>query len=137
MCFFQYYSTTAYTSPPFFGVNHHSTQRPQVHLGSPAPRRLFNLIAGPSFPAPTRHRLAVDLLQRTRHPTMRLSSLLSLPAVISVVSALAIEKRDADFFSVRTQMHKDMSGRRGDPKGKYFREYSLERCRVLSDAPRF
>ncbi|KAG0651598.1 mnn4 [Hyphodiscus hymeniophilus] len=53
---------------------------------------------------------------------MRLSWLLSLPAVLSVVSALAIEKRDADFFSVRTTMHKDMSGKRGDPKGKYFRE---------------
>jgi hypothetical protein len=55
---------------------------------------------------------------------MRLCWLLSLPAaVLSVTSfALAIERRDADFFSVRTSMHKDMSGRRGDPKGKYFRE---------------
>jgi hypothetical protein len=54
---------------------------------------------------------------------MRLSWLLSLPAaVLSVTSALAIERRDADFFSVRTTMHKDMSGKRGDPKGKYFRE---------------
>lgn len=55
---------------------------------------------------------------------MRLCWLLSLPAaVLSVTSfALAIERRDADFFSVRTSMHKDMSGRRGDPKGKYFHE---------------
>ncbi|KAH6669550.1 LicD family-domain-containing protein [Halenospora varia] len=53
---------------------------------------------------------------------MRLSWLLSLPAVLSVASALAIEKRDADFLSVRTKMHKDMSGRGGDPKEKYFHE---------------
>jgi hypothetical protein len=63
---------------------------------------------------------------------MRLSWLLTLPVVLSV-SALAIEKRDADFFSVRTAMHKDMSGRRGDPKGKYFRESVSGKCRVLSD----
>jgi hypothetical protein len=54
---------------------------------------------------------------------MRFSWLLSLPAVLSIASAVAIERRDADFFSVRTKMHKDMSGRRGDPAGKYFREY--------------
>ncbi|TVY14206.1 Protein MNN4 [Lachnellula arida] len=53
---------------------------------------------------------------------MRLSWLLSLPAVLSLASAVAIEKRDADFLSVRTKMHKDMSGRRGDPKDKYFRK---------------
>ncbi|KUJ24416.1 uncharacterized protein LY89DRAFT_679567 [Mollisia scopiformis] len=35
---------------------------------------------------------------------------------------MAIEKRDADFLSVRTKQHKDMSGKGGDPKGKYFRE---------------
>lgn len=63
---------------------------------------------------------------------MRLSWLLTLPVVLSV-SALAIEKRDADFFSVRTTMHKDMSGRRGDPKGKYFRESAFWKGRVLSD----
>ncbi|TVY92934.1 Protein MNN4 [Lachnellula willkommii] len=51
---------------------------------------------------------------------MRLSWLLSLPAVLSLASAVAIDKRDADFLSVRTKMHKDMSGRRGDPKDKYF-----------------
>jgi hypothetical protein len=59
---------------------------------------------------------------------MRLSWLLSLPAVLSVTSALAIEKRDADFFSVRTSMHQDMSGKRGDPKGKYFRKSRLSRA---------
>ncbi|KAG4442920.1 hypothetical protein IFR05_001624 [Cadophora sp. M221] len=53
---------------------------------------------------------------------MRLSWLLSLPAVLSIASALAIQKRDADFYSVRTHMHKDMSGRRGDPTEKYFHE---------------
>ena len=31
-------------------------------------------------------------------------------------------KRDADFFEVRTKMTKDMSGRKGDPSDKYFRE---------------
>jgi hypothetical protein len=61
---------------------------------------------------------------------MRFSWLLSLPAVLSIASAVAIERRDADFFSVRTKMHKDMSGRRGDPAGKYFREYFS--CRVLA-----
>ena len=53
---------------------------------------------------------------------MQLTWLLSLPAVLSVVSAMAIERRDADFFSVRTTLHKDMSGRGGDPKEKYFRK---------------
>ena len=57
---------------------------------------------------------------------MRLSWLLSLPTFLSVVSTMAIEKRDADFLSVRTKQHKDMSGKGGDPKGKYFRE-SLRR----------
>ncbi|KAG9233561.1 hypothetical protein BJ875DRAFT_42465 [Amylocarpus encephaloides] len=56
---------------------------------------------------------------------MRVSWFLSLPTVLSVVSALAIERRDADFLSVRTKMHKDMSGRRGDPVDKYFRRLKL------------
>jgi hypothetical protein len=59
---------------------------------------------------------------------MRLSWLLTLPAWLSISSALAVEKRDADFFSVRTKMLKDMSGKRGDPKGKYFREYIAVAC---------
>lgn len=54
---------------------------------------------------------------------MRLSYLLSLPAVLSsIVSAVAIERRDVEFYNVRTKMHKDMSGRAGDPKAKYFRK---------------
>ncbi|KAH7403137.1 LicD family-domain-containing protein [Cadophora sp. MPI-SDFR-AT-0126] len=53
---------------------------------------------------------------------MRLSWLFSLPAVLSTASALAIQKRDADFYSVRTHMHKDMSGKKGDPTEKYFHE---------------
>jgi phosphorylcholine metabolism protein LicD len=51
---------------------------------------------------------------------MRLSSWWLLPTTL--VSGLAIEKRDADFYSVRTHMHKDMSGKRGDPAEKYFHE---------------
>lgn len=53
---------------------------------------------------------------------MRLSWLVVLPTTLSVVSALAIKKRDADFFSVPTTMRHDMSGKAGDPPGKYFRE---------------
>ncbi len=53
---------------------------------------------------------------------MRLSWLRPLPLAIAVVSSMAIDKRDADFYSVRTRMTKDLSGRSGDPKGKYFRE---------------
>ncbi|KAG9247668.1 hypothetical protein BJ878DRAFT_414372 [Calycina marina] len=51
---------------------------------------------------------------------MRLNWFVLLPAVATVATALAIQKRDADFFNVRTHMHKDMSGRRGDPQDKYF-----------------
>lgn len=57
---------------------------------------------------------------------MRLSWLLSLPTFLSTASALAIERRDADFYSVRTHLTKDMSGRRGDHKDKYFRESLIE-----------
>ncbi|PQE18843.1 hypothetical protein CJF32_00006594 [Rutstroemia sp. NJR-2017a WRK4] len=56
---------------------------------------------------------------------MRISWIITLPGVLSVVSALAIQKRDADFFSVRTKMHKDMSGRRGDDPNKYFQTRSF------------
>lgn len=55
---------------------------------------------------------------------MRISWIITLPGLLSAVSALAIQKRDADFYSVRTKAHKDMSGRRGDPSGKYFRKFS-------------
>ncbi|CAD6442021.1 39e414d3-544d-4c24-904b-f08003513824 [Sclerotinia trifoliorum] len=53
---------------------------------------------------------------------MRISWIISLPGLLSVVSALAIQKRDADFYSVRTKLHKDMSGKAGDPIEKYFHE---------------
>ncbi|ESZ98155.1 hypothetical protein SBOR_1458 [Sclerotinia borealis F-4128] len=53
---------------------------------------------------------------------MRISWIITLPGLLSIVSALAIQKRDADFYSVRTKLNKDMSGRRGDPSGKYFHE---------------
>jgi hypothetical protein len=52
--------------------------------------------------------------------------------MLTVASALAIEKRDADFLSVRTKMHKDMSGRRGDPKEKYFRKLLPSQSRMLA-----
>jgi len=39
-----------------------------------------------------------------------------------LAQAAAIARRDADFLSVRTHMLKDMSGRAGDPKEKYFHE---------------
>ncbi|KAJ8066241.1 hypothetical protein OCU04_005324 [Sclerotinia nivalis] len=53
---------------------------------------------------------------------MRVSWITTLPGLLSIVSALAIQKRDADFYSVRTKLHKDMSGRAGDPSEKYFHE---------------
>lgn len=34
----------------------------------------------------------------------------------------AVMRRDAAFMEVRTKMTKDMSGRGGDPKEKYFRK---------------
>ncbi|KAF8848271.1 hypothetical protein BDZ45DRAFT_606144 [Acephala macrosclerotiorum] len=66
---------------------------------------------------------------------MHLSWLLSLPAMLSIVSALAIEKRDADFLSVRTKLHKDMSGKGGDPKGKYFRAFLLSCAQIPQAFP--
>jgi hypothetical protein len=54
---------------------------------------------------------------------MRLSTAcLSLLGIASFACAVPLEKRDADFLSVRTKQHKDMSGKAGDPKEKYFRE---------------
>ncbi|CAL3972276.1 unnamed protein product [Diplocarpon coronariae] len=52
---------------------------------------------------------------------MRLPWLISLPAVLALAAAFAVQKRDADFSSVRSRIHKDMSGRKGDPVEKYFR----------------
>jgi hypothetical protein len=34
----------------------------------------------------------------------------------------ALVKGDADFIDVRTKLEKDRSGKRGDPKDKYFRK---------------
>jgi hypothetical protein len=50
---------------------------------------------------------------------------LSLLGFAGVGTALPSDKarRDADFLEVRTKMTKDMSGRKGDPKEKYFREF--------------
>jgi hypothetical protein len=54
---------------------------------------------------------------------MRLSTAcLSLLGITSVIHAAPLEKRDADFLSVRTKLTKDMSGKAGDPKEKYFRK---------------
>jgi len=66
---------------------------------------------------------------------MRLKWLLQLPAVLSV-SAIALQKRDADFFEVRTHIHKDMSGLRGDPKGKYFRKFGVPSAKTAADTTR-
>lgn len=54
--------------------------------------------------------------------------LLALPALLSLLSALALQKRDADFLSVRTHALKDMSGKHGDPTEKYFREWQALAC---------
>ena len=51
-----------------------------------------------------------------------LTACLSLLSIASLVCAVPLEKRDADFLSVRTKLSKDMSGKAGDPKDKYFRE---------------
>lgn len=34
-------------------------------------------------------------------------------------------KGDASFIDVRTKLDKDRSGKKGDPKDKYFREFSV------------
>ena len=57
---------------------------------------------------------------------MRFSWLCFVPSVL----ALAIEKREADFYTVRTKMNKDMSGRGGDPNGKYFRKQNMSRAHI-------
>ena len=49
-----------------------------------------------------------------------------LLCLASVVQSLpALEKRDADFMSVRTRLAKDRSGKGGDPKDKYFHESTV------------
>ena len=62
----------------------------------------------------------------------RLSAwLLLLVSLCSLVESLALTRRDADFESVRTRLHKDHSGKAGDPKDKYFRK-SCSRIRPSS-----
>jgi hypothetical protein len=58
---------------------------------------------------------------------MRLSTTvwLMVLGIATLSHGAALQKRDADFLSVRTKLHKDMSGKRGDPKEKYFRELLL------------
>jgi len=53
---------------------------------------------------------------------MRLQSLLLSLALPLFITALAIERKDADFENVRTRKLKDMSGKAGDPREKYFHE---------------
>ena len=55
-----------------------------------------------------------------RLPTQLLLCLFSL-----VTGLPALEKRDADFMSVRTRLTKDYSGKGGDPKDKYFHESTV------------
>ncbi|KAI9814675.1 MAG: hypothetical protein M1832_005674, partial [Thelocarpon impressellum] len=53
----------------------------------------------------------------------RLSAwLLLLLALSSLVECHALNRRDADFESVRTKLRKDYSGRERDPERKYFHE---------------
>jgi len=54
--------------------------------------------------------------------TMRLQSLLCLSTLLASGFGMYLQRRDADFLSVRRKQQKDMSGRGGDPKEKYFHE---------------
>lgn len=62
-----------------------------------------------------------------RRPSLWFSFLVFFLACARKVSG------DADFESVRSKMTKDSSGKRGDPKAKYWRELVLVRfrCRML------
>ena len=44
----------------------------------------------------------------------------------------ALVKGDAAFIDVRTKLEKDHSGKRGDPKDKYFRKIFASGCRSLA-----
>ena len=44
-------------------------------------------------------------------------------ALLAYILPSALVVADADFESVRTTMTKDFSGKKGDPKQKYFRMY--------------
>ena len=49
--------------------------------------------------------------------------LLSWIAVFSLLLLSVLVVGDADFQSVRVSLQKDHSGKEGDPKEKFFREY--------------
>lgn len=79
------------------------------------------------------------------HPStiaMRLTRLLplttALAAALVAASSMGIEKRDADFYSVRTQQVLDSSQKDQHP-AKYFRESSFLsiRCRACSSIPTY
>ncbi|KAL1844951.1 hypothetical protein VTK73DRAFT_1449 [Phialemonium thermophilum] len=53
---------------------------------------------------------------------MHTHTLFGLAALWAVGSSMVLQQRDADFLSVRRKQMKDMSGRKGDPKDKYFHE---------------
>jgi len=54
---------------------------------------------------------------------MRLSTAcLSLLGIAALICAVPLQRRDADFESVRTKLYKDRSGKAGDSKDKYFRK---------------
>jgi hypothetical protein len=56
--------------------------------------------------------------------------LLSIVIVCSRVTGAPIQKRDADFESVRTRLSRDHSGKAGDPKDKYFHESTVRIIRI-------
>ena len=62
---------------------------------------------------------------------MRLHILLYISTFLSTSVAAAIQRRDADFLSVRRKLLKDHSGRAGDPPEKYFRMYNIALIRLL------
>ena len=59
--------------------------------------------------------------------------LLLIPLVCSPFEQLFVHA-DADFESVRVRLNRDHSGKAGDPKEKYFRQYSFSLIRAQPDA---
>ena len=58
------------------------------------------------------------------YPILRLPYCLLALCFLTTL-AVPLEKRDADFASVRTHLIKDHSGKKGDPPGKYFHESTV------------
>ncbi len=56
---------------------------------------------------------------------MRITSLFYASTLLPLGLSTSVYRRDADFLSVRRKQQKDMSGKGGDPKEKYFRMHSL------------